>query len=69
MYYDFSLEACMESVKFEVETLHENPFEELGRAIIRAEQDVFFNKTMIEAYKQYIAENNLKWNDKWNNKK
>lgn len=61
---DFSLEACMDSVKFSVETLHENPFEELGRAIIRAEQDVFFNKTMIEAWKKYIEDNNLKWNDK-----
>lgn len=59
---DFSLEACMESVKFDVEFLHQNPFEELGRAIIRAEQDVFFNKTMIEAWKQYIKENGLKWN-------
>lgn len=61
---DFSLKACMDSVKFSVETLHENPFEELGRAIIRAEQDVFFNKTMIEAWKKYIEDNNLKWNDK-----
>ena len=61
---DFSLKACMESVQFSVEVLHENPFEELGRAIIRAEQDVFFNKTMIEAWKKYIEDNNLKWNDK-----
>lgn len=61
---DFSLEACMDSVKFSVEVLKENPFEELGRAIVRAEQDVFFNKTMIEAWKKYISDNNLKWNDK-----
>lgn len=60
----FGLEACMESVKFSVEFLHQNPFEELGRAIIRAEQDVFFNKTMIEAWKQYIKENELKWDEK-----
>ena len=53
----------MESVEFEVEFLKRNPFEELGRAIIRAEQDIFFNKTMIEAYKQYIKDHNLKWND------
>ena len=61
---NFSLEACMDSVKFSVEVLNENPFEELGRAIIRAEQDVFFNKTMITAWKKYIQDNNLKWNDK-----
>lgn len=61
--YDFSLTACLESVEFSVEILHENPFEQLGRAIIRADQDMFFNKTMIEAWKQYIKDHNLKWND------
>ena len=60
---DFSLKACLESVEFEVEFLKVNPFEALGRAMVRAEQDVFFNKTMIEAYKTYIKEHNLKWND------
>jgi hypothetical protein len=64
MDYDFSLKACMESVEFEIETLKANVFEELGKAIIRAEQDPFFNKTMIEAYKTYIKEHDLKWNDK-----
>lgn len=58
---DFSLRACIESVEFEVEELHANVFEELGRAIIRAEQDPFFNKTMIEAYKVYIKEHDIKW--------
>lgn len=58
---DFSLNACMEAVKTDVEFLHMNPFEELGRAIIRAEQDIFFNKTMIEAWKKYITENGLTW--------
>lgn len=61
---DFSLKACLESVEFEVEFLNVNPFEALGRAIIRAEQDVFFNKTMIEAYKTYIREHDLKWDNK-----
>lgn len=61
---DFSLNACMESVIFDVEFLHQNPFEELGRAIVRAEQDPCFNKTMIDAWKQYIKENGLKWNNK-----
>jgi len=58
---DFSLNACLDSVKFSVEELHENPFEELGRSIIRAEQDPLFNKTMIDAWKQYIKDNDLKW--------
>lgn len=60
----FGIESCLESVKFEVEFLHENPFELLGRYIIRAEQDVFFNKTMIEAVKKYIKDHDLKWDAK-----
>ena len=59
----FGLEACMESVKFDIEFLHSNPFEMLGRWMVRAEQDIFFNKTMIKALKQYIAENNIRWDD------
>lgn len=59
---DFSLDACYKSVVFEIEQLHTNVFEALGRAIVRSEQDSFFNKTMIEAYKKYIAEHNMKWN-------
>lgn len=55
--YDFSIDACMESVEFSVEVLNENPFEQLGRAVIRAEQDPFFNKTMVDAWKKYIKEN------------
>ena len=60
---EFSLSACMKSVKFSVEELHENPFEQLGRAIVRANQDPFFNKTMLSAWKKYIEDNNLKWDD------
>lgn len=63
MEYDYSFNACYESVKFLMENAPgTDPFEELGRAIIRAEQDVFFNKTMIEAWKAYIRNNNLSWN-------
>ena len=62
--YDFSLEACMDSVKFEIEFCKENPFELLGKAIIRAKQDPFYNKTMIEAYEKYIEDNGLKWDSK-----
>ena len=60
---DFTLNACYESVIFEVEVLKANVFDALGRAIIRSEQDVFYNKTMIEAYKKYITEHNIKWNE------
>lgn len=63
MEYDYSLKACLESVTFEVEFLKRNVFEELGRAIVRAEQDPFFNRTMIDAYKEYIKSHNLKWNN------
>ena len=63
MEYDFSLKACYDSVKFDVEELHNNVFEEYGRALIRAKQDPFFNKTMIQAYEKYIDEHNLKWNE------
>lgn len=57
----FGFEACYESVVFSVEELHEDPIRELGRAIVRAEQDVFFNKTMIDAWKAYIKNNNISW--------
>lgn len=60
---DFSVEACYEVVKYEMGS-GLNVFEELGRAIIRSEQDTFFNKNMILAYKQYIKDHNLKWNSK-----
>lgn len=63
MKYDFSLEACYEAVRFEVEVVGTNVFEALGRAIVRAEQDVSFNNTMIEAYKKYINDHDLGWDD------
>ena len=59
--YDFGFGACMDSVKFSVETLRENPIKELGRAVLRAEQDPFFNKTMIDAWKKYIADHDIRW--------
>lgn len=63
MKYDYSLEACYEAVRYEVEVVGTNVFEALGRAIIRSEQDVFFNNKMIEAYKKYIKDNNLNWDE------
>lgn len=62
---DFSLNACMESVEFEVEFLHRNPFEMLGKYIVRAEQDPFFNKTMIDAIKKYINDHKIRWDDEF----
>ena len=55
----FGFVACMKSVTFDIETLKRDPFEMLSEYEQRAKEDVFFNKTMIEAVKQYIAENGL----------
>jgi hypothetical protein len=63
MEYDFSVAACYRSVVFEIEKLHVNVFEALGKAYVRASQDPFYNKNMITAYEQYIKEHNIKWND------
>lgn len=62
--YDFSLKACYDEVVFEVETLKRNVFEQYGRALVRAKQDVCFNRTMIKAYEMYIESNGLKWDNK-----
>lgn len=59
---DFSLEACYRSIVFDIEELKRNPFEMLGRYYVRAEQDIFFNKTMIDALKKYMADHNIVWN-------
>lgn len=58
----FDMDACYEAIEFEVKTLGHDPIRMLGQFIIRAEQDVFFNKTMIEAMKKYIKDNEIKWN-------
>ena len=51
---EFGVAACMKSVKFSVEELGNNPYQLLGEFIMRAEKDVFFNKAMIDAAKEYI---------------
>ena len=61
MEYDFSLNACYRSVVFEIEELHRDIFTEYGRALVRAKQDPWFNKTMIKAYEKYIEEHETKW--------
>jgi len=60
----YGLIACMKSVEFDVETLNRDPFEMLSEYEQRAKEDVLFNKTMIEAVKQYIAENGLTQEEK-----
>lgn len=55
----FGMEACMESVAYHVEAFGEDPFEMLAEYEQRAKEDVLFNKTMIDAVKQYIADHNL----------
>lgn len=59
---DFSLSACLESVEFSIETLGKDPVRMLGEFTLRAKQDVFFNKTMIEALLDYIESHGIKWN-------
>lgn len=61
----FGMEACLESVAFDIEHLHKNPFQLLGEYIIRAKQDPFFNKTMIAACEKYIEDKGIRWNDKF----
>lgn len=55
----FGLVACKRSVTFEIEELHEDPFEMLKEYEQRAKEDVFFNIGMIEAVKLYIEEKGL----------
>lgn len=62
---DFSFDACMRSVEFDIEFLHTNPLTLLGEYTLRAQQDALFNKTMITALMAYINEHGIKWNDKF----
>lgn len=55
----FGLRACMDSVVSSVEMFGKNPLQMLKEYEQRAQEDVFFNKTMIEAVKQYIEEHEL----------
>lgn len=54
---DFSYEACYEAVKYEVEVLHKDPEKEFKKALKRASTDPLFNKTMLDAYRNYILNN------------
>lgn len=56
---DFSLNACIKEVKYLVEKRGENPYKLLGEFVVRAETDIFFNKTMVEATKEYIRQERL----------
>lgn len=55
----FGMVACMASVRTHVETFGEDPFEMLAEYEQRAKEDVFFNKTMIDAVKKYIEEHGI----------
>lgn len=55
----FSVVACMESIKWHIETLKEDPNEMLREYRERAEKDTFFNKTMITALEQYMKEHGI----------
>lgn len=52
----------MESIVFYIEAMHEDPIRLYGEFQLRAKQDILFNKTMIIALEDYIAEHNIKWN-------
>lgn len=60
---DYSLEACYRSVTFAIERLGNDPVRLLGEYTLRAAQDCFFNKTMIEAALLYIERHDIKWNE------
>lgn len=60
---DYSYKACMESVVDYIETFGQDPIRMLGEYTLRAQQDIFFNKTMLTALNDYIKEHNIKWND------
>ena len=60
----FGLNSCLEHVRYSVENYGEDPIRLLGEYTLRAIQDPLFNKTMINAIKQYIADNQISWNYK-----
>jgi len=55
----FGMVACMKSVEFNIETLHNDPVEMMKDYKNRAETDAFFNKTMITALEQYMEEHGM----------
>lgn len=59
----FGIEACTRSIESDLKWGYMNIFELLGRYIVRNEQDKFFNTTMIEAAKKYIADHDINWDD------
>ena len=60
----FGMKASMRSVIFSVEELGEDPIRLLGEYHLRAIQDPFFNKTMIEALEDYIDMKGIEWDEK-----
>ena len=61
----FGMKASMRSVIFSVEELGEDPIRLLGEYHLRAIQDPFFNKTMIEALEDYIDMKGIEWDEKY----
>ena len=57
----YGLETCLDSIDFQVKDLGYDPIRLLGKYILRAEQDPFFNTTMVTAIKKYIKDNDIKW--------
>ena len=61
----FGMKASRRSVIFSVEELGEDPIRLLGEYHLRAIQDPFFNKTMIEALEDYIDMKGIEWDEKY----
>lgn len=59
----YGMQACYEAIEIELKCGNKNIFELLGRYIARNEQDRWFNPTMIQAAKKYIADHNIGWDD------
>lgn len=60
----YNLNSCLWDVKNSVEKFGKDPIRLLGKYTLRAMQDPLFNKTMVEAIKQYIADNQISWDYK-----
>lgn len=60
----YCIEACLDEIKYLVECKGYNPFVLMGRFIVRAQQDLFFNKNMILAMHEYFKLREIRWDDK-----
>lgn len=55
----FGIEACKESIKFNIEILGEDPNEMMRKFLKREKEDMFFNKNMTIALEYYMEEHSI----------